>query len=228
MFSSDIKESISIKDAVFFPIGHKCSSAMALNVVGMRHFSLPFDWCEHLFPKKVIEIFEDNFEKFIPDDDLVCVNTDWGYYHKNKYDVHISHIDIGKIAETIASYKRRILRAIDLLNGTKTLLFLYINEGYLWNKDFRDEDFNKKTFEELVELDTYIKTRYPELKYKILFIDFVKHDVPPTSNIVNMIVKSTHLYDVHIDNIVSEFRIHCSKLLHLWTFKMPIKHIKIV
>jgi hypothetical protein len=216
MFSSDIiTERISNENAVFFPIGHKCSSAMALKNAGMRHLSLPFDWCEHLFPKKVIEIFEDNFEKFIPDaeDDLVCVNTAYGYYHKNEYDVHVCHIDIDIIAETIASYKRRILRAIDLLNGTKTLLFLYVNEGYLWNKEFRNEDFNKNTFEELVELDTYIKKRYPQLKYKILFIDFVKHDVPETSNIVNMVIQSTDLYDVHIDSVVADFRIHCSKLL---------------
>jgi hypothetical protein len=181
----------------------------------MRNFSLPFDWCEHVFPKKVINIFENNFENFIPDTfDILVRENSGGYYYKNKYDINICHIDIKKTEDIIAAYKRRVLRAIDILNGDKNVCFLYVNEGYLWNKDFRVEEVNKETFEELIELDNYIKIKYPNLNYKIIFIDFVKHEVPPESNIVSMVVKAPKLYDEHIDSVVNDFRLHCSKLLN--------------
>ena len=218
MFSSDIDGcSIELENCVFFSIGHKCSSAIAARTAGLRSFALPFDWCEHVFPQKVINVLENNFEDFIPDtfDNLLVPEEKENIcYYKNKYDIHICHIDSTKTEEIIAAYKRRILRAIDVLNGTQNVCFLYANEGYLWNKDFRYEDFNKQTFAELVAFDTYIKTKYPQLKYKIVFIDFVKHDVPAQSNIVNMVVHSTEVYDVHIDGVVNDFRIHCAKLLN--------------
>jgi hypothetical protein len=196
-------------------MGHKCSSALSAKMADMRSFSLPFDWCEHLFPKKVIDIFSNNFEDFIPDTfaNLVREGNSNVFYYKNKYDVHICHIDVAKADEIIAGYKRRVLRAIDILNSDKNVCFLYINEGYLWNKDFRDETFNKQTFSELVELDTFIQIKYPNLKYTIIFIDFVKHDVPTPSNILQIVIKSKQLYDVHIDGAVDYLRLYCSKIL---------------
>jgi hypothetical protein len=217
MFSSEIPNPIKLDKCVTFPIGHKCSSALSANIAGIRHFSLPLDWCEHLFPKKLIRVFENNFEDFLPDklEELVRENTSNVFYYKNKYDIHICHIDINKQDEIIRAYKRRVLRAIELLSGTGNICFLYINEAYLWDRDFRSEEFNKKTFDELVELDTYIKTKYPTINYKILFIDFVKHKVPIESNIVMITVKSRALYDVHLDDPVNEFRNYCAKIIKM-------------
>lgn len=219
MFSIEsINKNIGIQDCLIFPIGHKCSSALSSRIANMRECSLPFDWCEHVFPKKVIDILKNKFEDFIPDtfNNLVREGNTNAFYYKNKYDVHICHIDKTKSEEVIAGYKRRVLRAIDILdNSTRNICFLYINEGYFWNKDFRNEDFNKNTFNELVELDTYIKTIYPNLNYKILFIDFVKHDVPDSSNIVNVVINSTELHDVHVDSAVDNFRFYCSKILQV-------------
>jgi hypothetical protein len=216
MFSNDPYPTVdfNLKECVVFPVGHKCSSALAAISAGVRLFSLPFDWCGTLFPKKVISVFSNDFVDFVPDTfDNLLKHDLFGDYYINKYDIRISHIDKNKGDDTILTYKRRIDRAMEILNGTQPVCFLYINEGYLWDKKFRKDGFNKQIFEELLELDRFIASKYPQLKYKILFIDFVKHTVPAESNIIPIVVHSTKLTNVHIFEDVTAFREYCGKML---------------
>jgi len=50
----------------FIPIGEACSTAMMLNQMNLRHQSLPLDWLASLTPRKLINIFNEDFKNFIP------------------------------------------------------------------------------------------------------------------------------------------------------------------
>ena len=41
-----------IKNYTMIPLGHRCSSALAIQYASLRHMSLPFDWVLKLFPRK--------------------------------------------------------------------------------------------------------------------------------------------------------------------------------
>ena len=103
-FRYNIKPNIIInntEDYYVIPFGHRCSSALAIKLASLRKMSLPFDWTIPLFPKKIKNVLENNFEDFIPD---VHNNI----FH-NKYGFYLAHFN-NNIDEGIKQYERRIER----------------------------------------------------------------------------------------------------------------------
>jgi hypothetical protein len=207
MFSHFINNpnNIEIKSHYYIiPFGHRCTSALACKYANIRIFSLPFDWTIPLFPKKIQNVLENNFEDFIPD-----VHN--GIF-VNKYDfmlVHFnSNIDVG-----IEEYKRRIDRFNYILNQPTKIYFVYINEDYLYNNNFREDEFNNNIFNEMLELEKFIKDKYVNVDFNILYFNFKHHNIPTNSNIINIVLHSTNLYNTHDDAPVEYFRNYCGKIL---------------
>jgi len=207
MFSHDIynpNNFVTSKDYDIIPIGHRCSSAIACKFANIRKFSLPFDWNIPLFPNKIIKVLENNFDDFIPD-------VHKGIY-KNKYGIHLAHFD-RNISNGIEQYERRIKRFNFIIKTPKKKYFIYINEDFLYDVNYRRDELNASVFNELLNLEQFIKKKYTNIDYNIIYLNFKQHVIPTDSNIINIILHSSTLYDTYIDSEVAQFRIYCAKIL---------------
>jgi hypothetical protein len=201
-------------DYVVIPFGHRCSSALASKYANIRNFSLPFDWCAPVFPSKIKKVLENNFNDFIPDvhNGIFC----------NKYDFLLYHFN-SNINDGIKEYNRRIDRFIDIINQPKKIYFIYINEDYLYNKSYREDEFNNNNFNQMLELETFIKDRYINIDYNILYFNFRHENIPIDSNIINIVLHSTNLYDSHDSSPYEELRNYCGKILaELFNTKLTV------
>ena len=191
-------------DYYIIPFGHRCSSAIACIYANIRKFSLPFDWCIPLFPKKIKKVLENSFDDFIPDV--------YNGIFNNKYDFFLVHFN-SNINDGVEEYKRRIDRFNDTINQPKKIYFIYINEDYLYNSNYRQDDFNNDIFNEMLELEQFIKNKYINIDYNILYFNFKHHNVPSNSNIINIILCTTNLYDTESIAPVGNLRIYCGEIL---------------
>lgn len=65
----------------------------------------------------------------------------------------------------------------------------------------------------MLDLECLLKEKYLNLDFNILYIDFKHHDIPANSNIINIILHSTHLYDVAVGSPYENLRIYCGRVL---------------
>lgn len=193
-------------DYVVIPFGHRCSSALACKYANIRKISLPFDWTIPLFPSKIQKVLENNFNDFIPD-----VHN--GIFY-NKYDFSLAHFN-PNINNGIEEYKRRIDRFIDIINQSKKIYFVYINEDYLYDDSYRQDEFNNNIFNEMLELEKFIKDKYINIDYNILYFNFKHHNIPKNSNIINIVLHSTKLYELYQKKNApfENLRNYCGKIL---------------
>ena len=200
-----------IPDAHIIPFGHRCSSALVCKYASLRKFSLPFDWTIPAFPGKIRQIIENNFQDFIPD---VRNHTDEVLNNvlENKYGIVLSHFN-AHIEEGINEYNRRIERFNTILTESKKLYFVYINEDFLYDPSYRNDSFNDQIFNEMRELEIFLKTKYPNIDYVILYFNFKQHDIPPSSNIINIVLHANEVFDSFYPYYVEQFRNYCGEVL---------------
>ena len=191
-------------DYYVIPFGHRCSSALVCKYANIRKFSLPFDWTRPLFPKKIKKVLENNFDDFIPDVHNGIID--------NKYGFALAHFN-SNIDSGIAEYKRRINRFNEIINQTKKIYFIYINEDYLYDNDYRKDEFNNKIFNEMLDLEQFIKNKYNNIDYNILFFNFISHNIPENSNIINIVLSSDNYYDEHNYAPFENLRNYCGQIL---------------
>jgi hypothetical protein len=164
---------------------------------------LPFDWTIPSFPSKIQKVLENNFDDFIPD-----VHN--GKFN-NKYNIGLAHFNTN-INIGIEEYKRRIERFNNIINKNKKIYFVYINEDYLYNSNYRDNKFIDNNFNEMLKLEEFIKNKYINIDYGIIYFDFKSHNIPNNSNIIN-IVLHINLYDNDNHAPHNDFRMYCGKIL---------------
>jgi len=186
------------------PFGHRCSSAIILKYASLRKFSLPFDWTIPLHPDKIQNILENNFEDFIPD---VKNNI-----FENKYGVILSHFD-DDILNGIKQYERRIERFNRIIKENKKIYFIYTNEDYIYSRKYREKEINDKIFFDMLELEKFLKKKYLNINYTILYFNFFEYKIPKDSNIINIVLKTNKVYDNICDNNFNNYRLYCAKLL---------------
>ena len=186
------------------PFGHRCSSALVCKYASLRHFSLPFDWTIPLFPKKIQQVLENDFQDYVPD-----VHN---HMFENKYNIVLSHFNSDPEAG-IEEYKRRIERFSVVMNDSKKIYFVYINEDYLYDPLYREHDFNANIFSQMLELETFMKVKYPAIDFNILYFNFKQHDIPSSSNIINIVVHTDVVYDYFVPDYAENFRNYCGEVL---------------
>lgn len=184
-----------VDDFYAIPCGHRCTSAIICQIASVRKFSLPFDWTQPLTPKKIKNVLENDFEDFIS--------------MQHKYKIRLVHFN--KNHEVgIEEYKRRIERFRNIIKESKKLYFIYVNEDYLYNNQYRHDDFNTTNFNEMLELEEYFKNK--NLDYTILYFNYKQHVIPDNSNIINIVLQS-ELFDREHTAPVQQFRNYCGKIL---------------
>ena len=186
------------------PFGHRCTSALACKYSNIRKYSLPFDWVMPLFPSKIKKILENNFDGFIPD-----VRNE---VFTNKYDITFHHFN-SDVEKGIDEHNRRIERFTKIINEQKKIYFVYINEDYLYDEEYRKDDLNNNAFNEMLELEKYLKSKYINIDYTILYLDFKHHEIPADSNILNVVLSSTKVYNNRNVSPYEDFRNYCGKIL---------------
>ena len=209
MFSYTINNSNNFvieNDYYVIPFGHRCSTAIACNYANIRYFSLPFDWGMLFFPKTIQNILENNFIGF----------TDFTYLDNNIYNARYNFGSIHYNTDhdiNVKTFNRRINRFNDIINQLKKIYFIYINEDYLYNNNFREDKFNDNIFNEMLKLEEFIKDKYKSIDYNILYFNFKHHNIPTNSNIINIVLHNDNLYDTACNSPYEEFRMYCGKIL---------------
>ena len=206
-FKHEINPNIIINNTEGYyviPFGQRCGSTLAIKFASLRKMSLPFDWTTLSFPKKIKNVLENNFKDFIPD---VHNNI-----FRNKYDLNFPHFN-NNIGEGIKQYERRIERFKKIILEDKKLYFVYINENYLYNERFRKKEFNDNIFSEMLELELYLKKKYPKINYSILYFNFIEHKIPKESNIINIVLNTNKLYNTAVGVSHTPVRVYCGKIL---------------
>lgn len=187
------------------PFGHRCSSALACKYANIRQFSLPFDWTMLTYPHKIKDILENDFNNFIPD---IKNNI-----FTNNYNVRLEHFNID-INKGIEEYIRRINRIKSIFNtSTNKIYFIYINEDYLYDATYRNNEFINKIFKDMLDLELYMKSKYPIIDFNIIYFDFKKYNIPENSKIINIVLYTKILYNNWKDSPYEQFRIYCAKVL---------------
>jgi len=196
-------------DYHIIPFGHRCTSALACKYANIRKCSLPFDWINPLFPKKIKRVLENNFDDFIPNDFIPYSYN--GFFNK-KYDFALTHFN-PDINNGVEEYKRRIARFNTIINQPTKKYFIYINEDYIYDANYRNDEFNDTIFNDMLELECFIKEKYVNIDYNILYFNFKKHDIPTNSNIINIVLHTNMVYDKKDDAPFEILRHYCGKIL---------------
>ena len=187
------------------PFGHRCTSALACKYAKLRKISLPFDWNIPLFPNKIKKILENNFNDFIPDV--------YNGIFNNKYGVELTHFN-PNLDNGIEEYKKRINRFNDIICQPKKKYFVYINEDYLYNAEYRQDEFKKAVYNEMLDLEYFLKEKYKNIDYNILYFNFKHHNIPLHSNIINIILNTNTYYNNDDCNSPYDiFRNYCGEIL---------------
>ena len=205
MFTYTVEKSFNIKEKYnVVPFGYRCTSALVCKYSGLRKISLPFDWTIPAYPDRIQKVLENDFADFIPS------NIRNGVF-KNKYEIGLAHFD-KNIDEGINMYKRRIDRFKYILNNDKHIYFIFVNEDYLYNPDYRNNDFNNSILENMYKLENYIKKNYKNLTFNILYFDFTERKIECNSNVIYFQIASSKLYN-HDCDVVGKFRRFISEIL---------------
>ena len=163
-----------------------------------------FDWTIPSLPNKIKKVLENDFVDFIPD-----VRN--GIFH-DVYDFTLAHFNYNR-DEGIDEYKRRIDRFKNIINLSTKLYFVYINEDYLYDNNYRGEEFNNRIFNEMLDFEKYIRENYIKIDYNIIYFNFMKYNIPVNSNIINIVLNTTTLFDNECASPYELFRNYCGKVL---------------
>jgi len=191
-------------DFYTIPFGQRCTSALACKYANVRNFSLPFDWTIPLFPSKIKKVLEYDFYGFIPD-----VHNN---HFDNIYDIGLAHFN-PDIEKGVNEYKRRIDRFNYIMNDNKKKYFVYINEDYLYDDNYRNDHFNDTIFNEMLDLEEFLKEKYINIDYTILYFNFKFHNIPSNSKIINIMLHTENFYDSNDNVFIIDFRKYCGKIL---------------
>jgi len=99
------------------------------------------------------------------------------------------------------------------MNASKTIYFVYINEDYLYDNNYRQDEFNHDIFNEMLELELFLKAKYVNIDYNILYFNFIKHDIPANSNIINIVLNTTTIYNENDGSACEYLRAYCGQIL---------------
>ena len=137
--------------AIIVPIGIDCCIAGLLRKLNIRKEGFPFDW--NVTYNGVKEIIEDNFKRFIPNENNI-----------NEYNVKFIH---DTFPRDIEKYKRKIERFYTALTSDKKIILL--RKGHM-EHHHNESSTIKCDIKDSYDLDKYISDKYKNLNYTIITI----------------------------------------------------------
>jgi hypothetical protein len=117
----------------FITLGFNCSSALVLKDLGLRKYSLPFDWVV-TNNMQVINCLEDDFKRFHkilkPILDSHWLEDEYGIQYPHDYPTNTDDTIVDNWedykADVIKKYERRIHRFKTILNDPTPIIALYL------------------------------------------------------------------------------------------------------
>jgi hypothetical protein len=193
------------------PIGNRCYTASSCIRANLRVYSLPFDWICHTLPSTLKEILENDFNGFIPD----VINSSF----INKYDISFPHFD-EDIDKGILDTTRRIERFKTLLKSSPKIYFIHLSFDYIIDKSWQTNEFNHNLMSNFVDLDYFLRKKYPHLNYTLIVFTFKKYDyLPRDSNIFQIVLTCNEPYNFDsfdekkFTKMTHELIEHCGNIL---------------
>jgi hypothetical protein len=153
---------MNIKYDKFISLGESCFSAAALIIQQKRDRSYPFDWMKST-TKGLLNVIKDGK---MPLDGITKTNLKHPTYistDQNMYFVHdfSENISDEEIINVKTRYDTKFDRLSDVLNGTENVLFVRVRTNH-------HELINN--YKDICELADYIREKYPNLTFNILYI----------------------------------------------------------
>lgn len=153
-------------DKIFISLGYGCQIAQQLKNHGLRESSLPFDW---VIPHSgITDIIKDEFKNYLPND--IFTNSNGDSHHMSIEDHTL--FPHNKFPEDKEQMTRRINRFIELLKSEDKEL-CFIKRGHM--DDHHNAEYAIKygwditnDIDECEELFSFLKVKYPNLKFKII------------------------------------------------------------
>ena len=188
---------------IFIPIGIDCGVAEALRNMGLRKFSLPFDWtvtyngcCEIIKNKFIGHIpKENNIKTLGPEGPTSLFNSLTSTYFRHN-----------KFPQDYDKMNRRIARFLELLNNTSDEL-VFFRKGHLKEHHAESSIFHckpKNDLKDCEELYIHLKESYPNLKFRIIV--FLACD-ECFNNANNCVSKTVEIYnDAELKKYSSNFQ----------------------
>lgn len=166
----------------YISLGFDCEIALMLNKLGKRTCSLPFDWV--ITYGGVSEIIKNNFHCYLP---MAKINTT--RYLNEKYSVLFIHNIFPRDCSAI---QKRAERFDEMLKSTDPIIFIRKSHNSKHHEEF---SHIKNDINDIIEFDTVLKIRYPNLKYTIHLI--LDCDKCYNKNISNDIPKTVIIHRLH-------------------------------
>lgn len=186
--------------------GVRCTAAIACKYANVRNMSMPFDWLMPLLPSKMHTVLVNDFANFLPD----VRNGE----HTNVYGLQFAHFH-PDVEEGIRQYERRIQRWRSVMRDGTKKVFVFINEDYLYDPTYREPGFNRQMFQDMLALEKFLRNEYSDLNYTILYMDFVQHQIPEDSKVIQIVITSDTFYQHNEENPneTERFRSRCGEML---------------
>jgi Putative papain-like cysteine peptidase (DUF1796) len=197
------------------PIGYVCDVTSFLTQVNKRSRAYIFDrfgtpmWA-------VIELMKNNFDEFMLRDNMKCEKlfeseTSPTILYDSKYYVRFpfKKLDENRFPHLVDSFHKRKDRFLDLLSlcndETDPILFIRSEEHDSYNDwgnriciPEYEEKYKKDEYFHLIEFSKYIKTKYPSLPFKILFLNSKGQFLDEENNIIGIDAPKCNYRDKNI------------------------------
>lgn len=223
---------------LIFSLGAACSCSETLRKSGLQFYSYPFDWLYGSDFSKRIDIFLNEFKRYIEKEDLEFLSptneapiNPCIVYKNNFNDIVFNHdffqgIDFETMYPIVKEkYNRRISRLLNQIKKSKNILIAYIQTPHEKNKINNDELF--KAIEKLEQ-------KYPNKNFNILYLQCdisMKFENYTIEKLNDKITKITGNYKSKKENMSEDAANYkfIIKLLKNFKLKLPfISNLKLI
>lgn len=226
---------------LYVSIGAVCSCTSTLRAANLQFFSYPLDWVGGCTVLERAELIASEFNGWFEKEDLNYIRTNPEPYNKDVYtnkktDMLFVHDFPANSSfdeyypKVKGKYDRRINRLTKLLEGAKSVLFVYIDVPY--RKP--EEETSNQMLKESIEV---LEKRFPNTKINILYIfnvngiEFKNREIIEVNDKVTKIKFDYNKYDedlqyeVRVDKLLKVFKDYKISNRYL-TFKNKIDVFK--
>lgn len=162
-------------------LGGSCLTGMMLRKYNIKKETYPFDWVRST-PEIIYDILLNGYEKYILFNKNVSHNRylsnfyitshirrdNFPITHINGYGQYFTHYTNITSSELKDKYKRYCERFLNKLKTSKSILFIYSTESYIFVKNLEDKKYIFYNF--LKKISEHIEKNYPNLSFKIINI----------------------------------------------------------
>lgn len=233
-YSFQNKENIysNVEQSTLVPLGIRCVPRLILdhflikckyslksnfNVITPSFFNNSYIW-----PKDMLSIIQNGFishelptcKTFFPPRPVpLPYDNKFGFLISDLYNFWFK-VEQEYNPNTVFEYYNECSNALKTLFESKRVIyFLIVNQDYLTSETWRT-GAGHMFFEEAVEFDKKFQILFPNIRYKIIYMDFIKRTLPLNSNILLVHLQTDSLINNALTGRSPDVESYCSLLLN--------------